>query len=121
MQFVPTRMRSRAMSMSKSTSRFDELRFNFRPSEESSEFVRMPPIALKRARAMRLDSRASGTLDGGGCSGTGLSRSAYYLLGRFGSIGELGAGTCCHRRNDPIVRAIDQIVQIAGRDGPENG
>ncbi len=26
-----------------------------------------------------------------------------------------------HRRNDPIVRAIDQIVQIAGRDGPEYG
>ena len=30
--FVPTRMRSRAMSMSKSTSRCDELRFNFRTS-----------------------------------------------------------------------------------------
>jgi hypothetical protein len=96
------------------------LRFNFRTSQESTAIVLMPPIALKRARAMRLDSRASGTLDGG-CSGTGLPRSAYYLLGCFGSIGELRAGTCSHRRNDPIVRAIDQIVQITGRDGPEYG
>lgn len=36
----------------------------------------------------------------------------------FGSrIGELR----CHRRDDPIVRAVDQIVQVAGRDGPEYG
>ena len=41
--FVPTRMRSRAMSMSKSTSRFGELRFNFRTSQESTEIVLMPP------------------------------------------------------------------------------
>jgi hypothetical protein len=28
-------------------------------------------------------------------------------------------GICCHRRDDPIVRSIDQIVKIARRDGPE--
>jgi hypothetical protein len=30
-------------------------------------------------------------------------------------------GICCHRRDDPMVRAVDQIVQIAGGDGPEYG
>jgi hypothetical protein len=28
---------------------------------------------------------------------------------------ELGGGACCHHRDDPIVRTIDQIMQIAGR------
>jgi len=33
----------------------------------------------------------------------------------------MGRAICCHRRDDPIVRAKDQIVQIAGRDGTEYG
>src|SRR5229473_6044332 len=37
------------------------------------------------------------------------------------ALPELGGGMCCHRRDDPIVRAEDQIVQVAGRDGPEYG
>ena len=39
----------------------------------------------------------------------------------FGSMGERGSGVCRHGRDDPIVRAIDQIMQIAARDGPEYG
>jgi hypothetical protein len=35
------------------------------------------------------------------------------LLRGFGSMGD--------RRDDAIVRAKDQIVQVAGRDGPEYG
>jgi hypothetical protein len=38
---------------------------------------------------------------------------------RFDSMGKRDGGICCHRRDDPIVRAIDQSVQIAGRDRPE--
>ncbi len=30
-------------------------------------------------------------------------------------------GIYCHRRDDSIIRAIDQIVQIAGRDGAKYG
>src|SRR5258706_11728806 len=37
------------------------------------------------------------------------------------SLRERRGGMCCHRRDDPIVRAEDQIVQVAGRDGPEYG
>jgi hypothetical protein len=36
--------------------------------------------------------------------------SAYDLLLSFVSRGEQGRRICCHRRDDPIVRAVDQIV-----------
>ena len=39
----------------------------------------------------------------------------------FGSMVRRGGAICRHRRDDPIVRAVDQIVQIAGRDGTEYG
>jgi len=61
------------------------------------------------------------TLDGGVRSGIGLPSSAYHLLRCFGPVAERGGGICCYRRDDPIVRAIDQIVQIARGDGPEYG
>jgi len=51
----------------------------------------------------------------------GLPSPAYDLLPGFDSIGERGGEICCHSRDDPVVRAIDQIVQVAGRDGPEYG
>ena len=51
--------------------------------------------------------------------GIGSPGSAYHSLRSFDSIGELGAGICCHSGDDMIVRAIDQMMQIAGRDGPE--
>ena len=54
-------------------------------------------------------------------SGSWLQTAADRLLRCFASIGDRGGGICCHRRDDPIVRAVDQIVQIAGRDGPEYG
>src|SRR5258707_2840828 len=34
---------------------------------------------------------------------------------------ERAGGIRCHRGDDPIVRAVDQIVQIAGRNGAEYG
>jgi hypothetical protein len=61
------------------------------------------------------------SLDGSVLSGIGLPGSARDLLRGFGSMGERGAGICCHGWDNPIVRAIDQIVQIAGRDGSEYG
>ena len=69
---------------------------------------------------MHFHSRALVTLDSSVRSGIGL-RSAHDLLRGFDSIGERVGATCCHRRDDPIVRAKDQIVQIAGRNDPEDG
>jgi short chain dehydrogenase len=51
----------------------------------------------------------------------GLPSSAYDFLLCFDSMVERGGRTYHHHRNDPIVRAVDQVVQIAGRDGPEYG
>src|SRR5229473_2552009 len=53
-------------------------------------------------------SRATATMS------TTLARSSCALR-------ERGGGMCCHRRDDPVVCAVDQIVQVARRDGPEYG
>jgi hypothetical protein len=72
-------------------------------------------------RTMRLGSRISVTsLNGRRRLVKLTTSSAYDLLLFFGSMGERG-GICCHHRDDAIVRAVDQIVQIAGCDGPEDG
>jgi hypothetical protein len=45
-----------------------------------------------------------------------------FVEGTFASgLPVMGKGFCCDRGDDPIVRAINQIVQIAGRNGPEYG
>jgi hypothetical protein len=84
----------------------------------------MSPTAHRRnprSSKHHLDSRGSVTKLNEHRRLIGLRSSAFDLLRRLASMGERGGGIRCHRRDDPIVRAVDQIVQIAGRDGPEYG
>jgi hypothetical protein len=78
-------------------------------------------IAEDNPQGMRLESRASVTLDCGVRSSYPNTQLGINSLCCFGSMGKRAGGICCHSRDDPIVRTIDQIVQIAGRDGPEYG